>query len=114
MSPLTVLHQQVPAATQLGLLAPLLRASKASGSLFEACVSFDRCLPNRFGFHNLRHSLASFLVDAKCDPKTVQDMLRHADVKVTLGLYSHSKMERHVEAQGMMLEQMGIRAEKVN
>lgn len=69
---------------------------------------------NRFGFHNLRHSLASFLVDAKCDPKTVQDMLRHADVKMTLGLYSHSKMERHVEAQGMMLEHMGIRAEKVN
>ena len=27
----------------------------------------------RFGFHNLRHSLASFLVDSGTDPKTVQD-----------------------------------------
>ena len=28
--------------------------------------------PCRFGFHNLRHSLASFLVRSKTDPKTVQ------------------------------------------
>src|SRR5262245_6417265 len=37
----------------------------------------------RFGFHNLRHSLASFLVDSGTDPKTVQDMLRQADVQTT-------------------------------
>jgi integrase len=30
----------------------------------------------RFGFHNLRHSLASFLVRTKTDPKTVQALLR--------------------------------------
>jgi site-specific recombinase XerD len=35
----------------------------------------------RFGFHNLRHSLASFLVRTKTDPKTVQSLLRHSDVK---------------------------------
>ena len=29
----------------------------------------------RFGFHNLRHSLASFLVRTKTDPKTVQALL---------------------------------------
>jgi len=34
----------------------------------------------RFGFHNLRHSLASFLVRTKTDPKTVQALLRHSDV----------------------------------
>jgi integrase len=28
--------------------------------------------PRRFGFHNLRHSLASFLVRTRTDPKTVQ------------------------------------------
>ncbi|MGA7077997.1 MAG: tyrosine-type recombinase/integrase [Terriglobales bacterium] len=30
----------------------------------------------RFGVHNLRHSLASFLVRTKTDPKTVQALLR--------------------------------------
>jgi len=42
----------------------------------------------RFGFHNLRHSLASFLVRSKTDPKTVQALLRHSDVKTTLQLYA--------------------------
>ena len=39
--------------------------------------------PRRFGFHNLRHSLASFLVRIRTDPKTVQTLLRHSDVKFT-------------------------------
>lgn len=29
--------------------------------------------PRRFGFHNLRHSLASFLIRIRTDPKTVQN-----------------------------------------
>jgi integrase len=37
----------------------------------------------RFGFHNFRHSLASSLVKLKCDPKTVQGILRHEDVRTT-------------------------------
>jgi len=37
-----------------------------------------------------RHSLASFLVRSKTDPKMVQALLRHSDVKTTLQLYAHS------------------------
>jgi integrase len=58
----------------------------------------------RFGFHNLRHSLASFLVRSKTDPKTVQALLRHSDVKTTLQLYAHSISEDRMAAQGQMLE----------
>ena len=57
-----------------------------------------------FGFHKLRHSLASFLVRTKTDPKTVQALLRHSDVKTTLQLYSHSVSEDRMKAQGAMLE----------
>ena len=42
--------------------------------------------PRRFGFHNLRHSLTSFLVRIRTDPKTVRTLLRHSDVKLTLQL----------------------------
>jgi|tagenome__1003787_1003787.scaffolds.fasta_scaffold20931985_3 integrase len=57
----------------------------------------------RFGYHNLRHSLASFLVRTKTDPKTVQNLLRHANVKTTLQLYAHSMTEDRLTAQGQAL-----------
>ena len=60
--------------------------------------------PRRFGFHNLRHSLAAFLVRSKTDPRTVQALLRHSDVKTTLQLYAHSVSEDRMTAQGTMLQ----------
>jgi integrase len=69
----------------------------------------------RFGFHNLRHSLASFLVRSKTDPKTVQALLRHSDVKTTLQLYAHSVSEDRMAAQGEMLEAiLQLSSEAVN
>ena len=56
--------------------------------------------PRRFGFHNLRHSLASFLIRIKTDPKTVQTLLRHSDVKLTLQCYSHSVSDDRMAAAG--------------
>jgi integrase len=44
----------------------------------------------RFGFHNFRHSLATFLVNRGTDVKTIQGLLRHAKVTTTLDLYSQS------------------------
>jgi integrase len=58
----------------------------------------------RFGFHTLRHSLATFLVAANTDPKTVQSMLRHADVSTTLGLYTHANSDAKMTAQGVVLK----------
>ena len=57
----------------------------------------------RFGFHNLRHSLASFLVRIKTDPKTVQTLLRHSDVKLTLQCCTHSVSDDRMVAAGAML-----------
>ena len=60
--------------------------------------------PCQFGFHNLRHSLASFLVRSKTDPETVQALFRHADVKTTLQLHAHSISADRITAQGEMLQ----------
>src|SRR5437773_6261678 len=59
--------------------------------------------PRRFGFHNLRHSLASFLIRMRTDPKTVQTLLRHGDVKFTLQFYSHAVSQDRMAAAGEML-----------
>ena len=57
----------------------------------------------RFGFHTLRHSLASYLVQQGKDPKTVQTLLRRADVATTLGIYAQSRSAYRMAAQEDML-----------
>lgn len=68
----------------------------------------------RFGFHNLRHSLASFLVRKGTDVKTVQKMLRHSDVATTLGIYAHSMSKDRLAAQDDMLAAMMTPSNAVN
>jgi integrase len=68
----------------------------------------------RFGFHNLRHSLASFLVRKGTDVKTVQKMLRHSDVTTTLRIYAHSMSEDRLAAQDEMLAAMMTPSNAVN
>lgn len=68
----------------------------------------------RFGFHNLRHSLASFLVRKGTDAKTVQAILRHSDVTTTLGIYAHSMSEDRLAAQDDMLAAMMTKSNAVN
>jgi len=58
----------------------------------------------RFGFHTFRHSLASYLVRSKTDPKTLQSLLRHSDVKTTLQPYSHRVTEDRMLAQKSVLQ----------
>jgi len=61
----------------------------------------------RFGLHNLRYSLASFLVSkAQTDVKTVQSMLRHANVSTTLDIYAHAIGGEKLAAQDQVMEAM--------
>ena len=66
---------------------------------------------HRFGFHNLRHALTSFLVEIGTDSKTIQDMLRWADPSILLKVYAHSRMDKRMEAQAKMIEAMGLNEE---
>lgn len=60
----------------------------------------------RLGWHNFRHGLASSLVSAGTDPKTVQGLLRHSKVQTTLDLYCHSVSADAMKAQEAFLVAM--------
>jgi integrase len=68
----------------------------------------------RFGLHNLRHSLSHWLVNkAKVDPKTVQSLLRHARIQTTLDLYTQADGDETRFAQGRYLEALGLTSKMV-
>jgi integrase len=58
----------------------------------------------RFGLHNLRHSLSNWMVNkAKIEPKTVQGILRHSKIQTTLDLYTQEDSDEARAAQGQFL-----------
>jgi integrase len=68
----------------------------------------------RFGLHNLRHSLSSWLVNkGKVEPKTVQSLLRHSRIQTTLDLYTQGDGDETRAAQGAFLREMGVASELV-
>lgn len=49
-------------------------------------------------FHALRHTYATRLFEAKVQPKTVQVLMGHTDIKITMNIYTHVMNEAKVEA----------------
>jgi integrase len=73
-------------------------------------VLYEESDPRRLGFDNLRHTPASFLIPIRTYPKTVQTLLRHSDVKLTLQCYTHSVSEDRMAAAGPILTAIFRRA----
>jgi integrase len=46
-------------------------------------------LPKSFRFHDLRHTCATLLLRQGVNAKFVQELLGHADISLTLNVYSH-------------------------
>jgi integrase len=68
----------------------------------------------RFGLHNLRHSLSNWLVNkAKVEPKTVQGILRHARIQTTLDLYTQDDCDEARAAQGEFLSALSMSTQTV-
>jgi len=95
-----------PAAARAGVFGSVEERNK-DGKLIRTRY-FDRAGSpvKRWGWHNLRHSLASWLVSNGVDVKTVSSMLRHSNVKTTLGIYSHAVDSNKLAAQGQFLSRL--------
>jgi integrase len=82
------------------LSASVMTADKIRPAAVKAGVRLAKGA--RFGFHNLRHSLATFLVNIGTDVKTVQGLLRHVKVTTTLGIYTQTVGASALAAQKEM------------
>ena len=81
-------------------------AAIAAGVLEErnAKCYYDGEVVHRFGFHNLRHGLATWLAEQGTDPAVIQRMLRHSSKDMTMH-YIHAKAR---EAQEQYIAELGI------
>jgi integrase len=52
----------------------------------------------RVRFHDLRHSVATYLFAMKKHPKAVQEALGHSEIRTTLDIYTHPASEAQVDA----------------
>jgi integrase len=59
-------------------------------------------LSESFRFHDLRHTCATLLLRQGVNPKFVQELLGHADVSLTLNVYSHVLPDMGDAASGAM------------
>lgn len=61
----------------------------------------------RFGWHNLRHSLATFLA-GRVDPAVTMKILRHRRLSTTMEIYTHRSQEKQLGAQGMFIREIKV------
>jgi integrase len=52
--------------------------------------------------HDMRHTVVSMLMDLGVPPHVVQAIARHADVKITLKIYSHTNLDAMRQALGKL------------
>ena len=101
MFPSLKAHGKVP------LSASIFVADHLRGAALAAGVGIEK--GQRFGLHNLRHSLSNWLVNkAKVEPKTVQGILRHSRIQTTLDLYTQQDSDETRAAQGAFLTAIGM------
>ena len=92
-----------PAAVKAGVFEAVEERSQ-KGALVRVRYFDPSGRPvKRWGFHNLRHSLGSWLVSNGVDLKTVSSILRHANPGTTLSIYSHAVDANKLAAQGQFL-----------
>ena len=68
-------------------------------------------ITKRIGFHTFRHSLATLLKSNGEDVKTVQEILRHANSRITMDIYTQAVTPAKRQAQQKVLQMILPQAE---
>jgi integrase len=66
-------------------------------------------ITKNIGWHTLRRTYASLLQDHNEDPKVVQELLRHASIKVTMDVYTQALTHKKRRAQSNVVEMVAAK-----
>ncbi len=82
----------LPGTRAFGREEPLTKdtADMIKDDLADANIPYADESGRVFDFHALRHQTGSLLVASGCSPKVAQQILRHTDVNLTMGIYTHT------------------------
>ena len=51
-----------------------------------------------FDFHALRHQFGTMLAQGGTSPKVAQELMRHSDINLTMGVYTHTVTGQEAQA----------------
>lgn len=106
-------------------LVAILKALKKLGSRYVISNRFGEKVDNRtyqasfrnllkrlgikhYGFHALRHTFATRLLESGVDVKTISELLGHANATVTLNRYVHTSLDSKFRAVSALTKKRGI------
>jgi integrase len=93
----------VPALSPCAVCRKQESEHKPEGHIFER----DKALPQWHGWHAFRRGLATNLHALGVDDKTIQAILRHSNVGLTMNVYVKSVSESQVSAMDVLSEKLG-------
>jgi integrase len=93
-----------PAIEKCGVCKQSKEEHKPEGHLFEQ----DKTLPKWYGWHAFRRGLATNLHQLGVADKTIQAILRHSNVGLTMNVYVKSVSESQVSAMDSLSEKLGV------
>jgi len=94
----------MPALSRCAVCRKSEEEHKPEGHLFER----DNSLPRWHGWHAFRRGLATNLHALGVDDKTIQAILRHSNVSLTMNVYVKSVSESQVSAMDTLSEKLGV------
>lgn len=82
-----------------------VKSSTYATALFKIC---DKVGIKRFSMHVLRHTFATRCIEAGMKPKTLQKILGHPSIQITMNLYVHVTEEEKQKEIELVAEALKV------
>ena len=82
-----------------------IKNSTYDTALFKIC---DKAQIPRFSMHVLRHTFATRCIEGGMKPKTLQIILEHSNIGITMNLYVHTTEEEKLKEIELVADALNV------